>query len=85
VFPPFWVLGALILLSPLRTPDELSPSDSSAPASWLPEKTEAERLEIVQKIRKAEMKWARRCLAALLFIVLVGLAAGLTTWAVLRS
>lgn len=84
MFPPFWILGALILVSDLRSPDaeESSlPSSSNGPdaehLSWLPDKTPAERAAIVQQIRNTEVKWAKRCLAALGFLCALGLAAGL--------
>ncbi|KAF7426014.1 hypothetical protein PC9H_008377 [Pleurotus ostreatus] len=83
LFPPFWILGALILVSDLRSPDaeETSlPSSNGVEAehlSWLPDKTPAERAAIVQQIRNAEVKWAKRCLAALGILCALGLAAGL--------
>ncbi|KAE9401536.1 hypothetical protein BT96DRAFT_754906, partial [Gymnopus androsaceus JB14] len=65
IFPPFWIFGSLILLSPLRQPE-------STPSSvWLPEKTESERQEIIEKMRKAEVKWAKRCLIALCILLLL--------------
>ncbi|GBE87491.1 hypothetical protein SCP_1101680 [Sparassis crispa] len=54
LFPVFWFAGALILISPLRAPDDWE--------SW---KTEAERREIIQVMRQTEVKWAKRCLLAL--------------------
>ncbi|KAF9070576.1 hypothetical protein BDP27DRAFT_1419817 [Rhodocollybia butyracea] len=100
LFPPFWIMGAFILLSPLRAPESslppppssLSSSSSSAdassasslPASWLPEKTPAERELIVSKMRSVEVKWAKRCLYALCILGATLVAVGLTIWAVLR-
>ncbi|KAK7446342.1 hypothetical protein VKT23_014548 [Stygiomarasmius scandens] len=84
LFPPFWILGAFILLSPLRAPDA-DTSDDSLPAAWLSEKTEAERQAIIDHMRKAELKWAWRCLWALLIITLLGIAAGVTIFMVLRA
>ncbi|KAK7446357.1 hypothetical protein VKT23_014563 [Stygiomarasmius scandens] len=82
VFPPFWILGAFILLSPLRAPD----ADSSSPSdSWLPEKTEAERQAIIDHMRKAELKWAWRCLWALIIVTILAVTAGVTISAVLRA
>ena len=63
VFPLFWVAGALILLSPLRAPEE-----------WALSKTEAEREELIASIRQTEIKWARRCLVALSVLILIVLA-----------
>ncbi|KAJ8095698.1 hypothetical protein PM082_022956 [Marasmius tenuissimus] len=84
LFPPFWILGALILISPLRAPDE-DINDPTSPHAWLPEKTEAEKAAVISHLRKAELKWAWRCLFALLVVTLFGVAAGVTIWAVLRT
>ncbi|EGO03343.1 hypothetical protein SERLA73DRAFT_165070 [Serpula lacrymans var. lacrymans S7.3] len=70
VFPLFWLLGAIILVSPL-----------SAPADFEPSKTEGERQELVQKMRATELKWAKRCAWALVILllavaVIVGIAVG---------
>ncbi|KAJ4480014.1 hypothetical protein J3R30DRAFT_3288342 [Lentinula aciculospora] len=79
LFPPFWIIGALILLSPLRQPE-------STPSSvWLPEKTESEREEIIQKMRKAEVRWAKRCSIALCILLLLVVVGALAVWAVLRA
>ena len=51
-------MGAMILLSPLK-----------APADFEPSKSEAERQELVQFIRKTELKWAKRSAWALLILV----------------
>ncbi|KAF4583576.1 hypothetical protein EYR38_002330 [Pleurotus pulmonarius] len=40
-------------------------------------KTPAERAAIIQQIRNTEVKWAKRCLAALGILCALGLAAGL--------
>ncbi|KIK67341.1 hypothetical protein GYMLUDRAFT_105917, partial [Collybiopsis luxurians FD-317 M1] len=82
LFFPFWIMGSLILLTPLRAPE--CPSDSSLPASWLPEKTPAEREHIISKMRAVEVKWARRCLTALAIFVLVTVAIVVTTWGILK-
>ncbi|KAJ3995849.1 hypothetical protein F5050DRAFT_1572731 [Lentinula boryana] len=79
LFPPFWIIGALILLSPLRQPE-------STPSSvWLPEKTDSEREEIIQKMRQAEVRWAKRCLVALCILVAFVIVGALAAWAVLRA
>lgn len=57
VFPLFWAAGAFILVSPLRAPED-----------WELEKTEAERQELIAVMRRTEMKWARRCLLALVIL-----------------
>lgn len=63
MFPLFWVAGAFILLSPL-----------SAPADWETSKPALEREEIIASMRRAEIKWARRCLVALGVFALVVVA-----------
>ncbi|KAJ3758196.1 hypothetical protein EV360DRAFT_94799 [Lentinula raphanica] len=82
LFPPFWIMGALILLTPLRAPE---PSSSSTlPVAWLPEKTPAEKQQIISRLRSAEIKWAWRCLIALC-ILLVAVAVIVTiTWGILK-
>ncbi|KAF6756746.1 hypothetical protein DFP72DRAFT_810150 [Ephemerocybe angulata] len=78
LFPPFWIFGAFILLSPLREP----PTSEASPV-WMPEKTEAERQQIIEQMRTVEIKWAKRCLYALLItLVLAGLAV-VGAWALL--
>jgi len=81
LFPPFWILGAIFLISPLRPP----PSDQAGFPAWLPEKTTAERQKIIESLRKVELKWARRCLIALIGLLLVGVTIGLVAWGVLRA
>ncbi|KAI6142620.1 hypothetical protein BKA82DRAFT_741431 [Pisolithus tinctorius] len=66
LFPPFWILGAMILLSPLH-----------APAEFEPTKPEADRQQLIRMIRDAEIRWAKRCAWALLILVLaLGIMAG---------
>ncbi|KAF9008147.1 hypothetical protein BDZ89DRAFT_1079150 [Hymenopellis radicata] len=77
LFPPFWILGIFILFSPLRAPD--------ATGAWLPDKTDAEKQVVIDRIRTAEIKWARRCLVALLVVTLFGIVAGVSIWAALRG
>jgi hypothetical protein len=76
-------MGALILLSPLRAPS--APTDADTEAAWLPEKTEAEREQIIAQMRKVEVKWAIRCLWALAVLVVLGIVAGIGAWAAMRS
>ncbi|KAJ7510461.1 hypothetical protein B0H11DRAFT_2183991 [Mycena galericulata] len=80
LFPPFWIMGVIILLSPLRAPPAATPS-----AAWLPEKTEAERQVIIDRMRTAELKWAKRCLYALIALVLAAVVVAVAIWATLRS
>jgi hypothetical protein len=81
VFPPFWISGAFILLSPLREP----PATSDSVPTWMPEKTESERQQIIAEMRKVELKWARRSLFALLITIFLAIAAGVTAWALMRT
>ncbi|KAJ6570124.1 hypothetical protein DFH09DRAFT_422177 [Mycena vulgaris] len=82
LFPPFWIMGVFILLSPLRAP---APADT--PGAWLPEKTAAERALILKRMRTVELKWARRCLYALLGLVhiVIAVVIGVVTWHALSS
>jgi len=81
LFPPFWIFGAFILFSPLREP----PASSDSVPAWMPEKTEAERQQIIAEMRKVELKWARRSLYALLIILVLATVAGVTSWALMRN
>jgi len=57
-FFPFWLAGIYILCSPLRsTPD------------WEAGKTEAEKAQQLRLLREIELKWARRCLYAMMALV----------------
>lgn len=57
IFFPFWILGILILVSPLRpTPD------------WEDGKTELEREQLLKLLRSTEKKWGYRCLSAFLVL-----------------
>jgi hypothetical protein len=81
VFPPFWIFGAFILLSPLREPS--APADAETPA-WMPEKTEEEREAIIATLREVEVKWARRCVCALAIFTLLAVGGALAAWGILR-
>ncbi|KAF8999224.1 hypothetical protein BDZ89DRAFT_1082823 [Hymenopellis radicata] len=78
LFPPFWILGMFILSSPLRAP----PATDAAGEEWLPDKTDAEKQIVLDRIRRAELKWGRRCLVAFVAFTLI-LVAGFSTWAAL--
>lgn len=85
VFPPFWVFGAFILMSPLREPEAPAAAEGEeAVEVWMPEKTPAERAALIATLRAVEVKWARRCLIAAAVFVLLAAAAGLVAWGVLR-
>ncbi|KAJ7116442.1 hypothetical protein C8R44DRAFT_879812 [Mycena epipterygia] len=82
LFPPFWIMGVIILLSPLR-----APAPANTPGAWLPEKTDAERQLIIQRMRTVELKWARRCLYALLALIhiVIAVVIGVVTWHALKN
>ncbi|KAJ7163999.1 hypothetical protein C8R43DRAFT_858133, partial [Mycena crocata] len=81
LFPPFWIMGVIILLSPLR-----APAPANTPGAWLPEKTDAERQFIIKRMRTVELKWARRCLYALLALVhvIIAIVIGVVAWHALK-
>ena len=60
MFPLFWLAGAFILLSPLRAPED-----------WETTKPEYERQELIESMRRTELKWAKRCLYALVITILL--------------
>ena len=74
MFPPFWILGVFILISPLI-----------APADFEPSKSGAERQRLVQIIRDAELRWAKRCAWALFAVLVLAGAVAAITLAVLHS
>ena len=73
--PHMYISGALILLSPLREP----PTSSADAPAWMPEKTEAERQQIIVEIRTVEVKWAKR---AIVVLIIVSAVAAVSAWAV---
>jgi hypothetical protein len=60
LFPPFWLLGSLILITPL-TPDP----------SWHSTKPEEQIQVILSAMRVAERRWAWRCVTALSCLILI--------------
>lgn len=62
VFPLFWAIGVYFLFVPIRVS-----------ADWQSDKTEEEKEKILAEMKEAELKWAKRCLWALLsfFVCLV--------------
>lgn len=60
VFPPFWLVGLIILTS------ELHPT-----AEWAVGKTEEEKIRLMQEMRMTEVKWAKRCVYALITLITV--------------
>ncbi|KIL57305.1 hypothetical protein M378DRAFT_171908 [Amanita muscaria Koide BX008] len=79
LFPPFWILGAVILISPLRAPE---PKEASP--SWLPEESHEKRQYITIEMRRVEVKWAKRCLWALITLTVMGIITGVAIWAALK-
>ncbi|CCM03999.1 uncharacterized protein FIBRA_06156 [Fibroporia radiculosa] len=73
LFPLFWLAGALILLSPLRAPED-----------WEETKTEAERQELLRSMRRTEIKWAKYCLAAFALFAAVVISVVVIVWSVKR-
>jgi len=66
LFPPLWFLGLIILLTPLPVP-----------ADFHADKPESERTALVEAMRRAEVKWAKRCAWALaVFVFVVGAVVG---------
>ncbi|KAG1740164.1 uncharacterized protein EDB91DRAFT_1053427 [Suillus paluster] len=62
-FPVFWIVGVAIIFSPLRPTPE-----------WETAKSEEEKQKLLAEMRVSELKWARRCLyamVALLVLVIV--------------
>ncbi|KZT25079.1 hypothetical protein NEOLEDRAFT_1045037, partial [Neolentinus lepideus HHB14362 ss-1] len=63
LFPPIWLVGIFILCTQLRPTPE-----------WEAGKTPEECSRLLLEARKAEVKWARRCLWALsALLVIAGL------------
>ena len=73
-------MGAIILFSPLRAPPL-----SEVAGEWLPDKTDAEKQVVIDRIRRAEMKWARRCLVALVAFILLALVPAVAIWAIINA
>jgi len=60
VFPPFWIMGIVIRCSELRpTPD------------WEAGKSEDEKVRLLAEMRETEVKWANRCIYALLTLIAI--------------
>ncbi|KAL0061766.1 hypothetical protein AAF712_011369 [Marasmius tenuissimus] len=79
-FPLFWVFGAMIL----RSPVELGEPDVDLETGKRKEWTK-EQVDLFERTRECERKWAKRCLWALIILsvlcligLVVGLSVGLT-------
>ncbi|KAG8715669.1 hypothetical protein FRC11_001616 [Ceratobasidium sp. 423] len=74
VFPPFWVIGAFILVSKLRLASEptVEPSPKDIEAGYGGAPSEAYKRAEYKLLRHTELVWARRCLiAAITFILAI--------------
>ena len=71
--PLLWVAGAFFLITPLRAPQQGQI------------KTKAESQGPAQSMRRAERKWAKRCLIALSVLLLVVIAAVVTAVLVVKT
>jgi len=82
LFPPFWLFGALTLITPRGSLDRIFMPcfEDFAPSanSWLDTlQTEAEKEEYLARIRVAEKRWAKWCLFAFsLLLFFIAAAAG---------
>ncbi|KAG0696469.1 hypothetical protein DFH29DRAFT_857948 [Suillus ampliporus] len=59
-FPVFWIVGVAIIFSPLRPAPE-----------WETGKSEEERQRLLAEMRVAELKWAKRCLYAIVALLVL--------------
>jgi peptidoglycan/LPS O-acetylase OafA/YrhL len=60
VFPLFWIVGVAIIFSPLRPAPE-----------WETGKSEEERRRLLAEMRVSELKWAKRCLYAVVALLVL--------------
>ncbi|TFK40153.1 hypothetical protein BDQ12DRAFT_680426 [Crucibulum laeve] len=77
LFPPLWLLGTLSLICPLRVS-----RDSSHPKYF--DKPDTEQTSLYASVRDVEIKWGKRCLAALLILMCVGIAVGISLWGAMK-
>lgn len=59
-FPFFWIVGIAIIFSPLRSTHE-----------WETGKSEEERQRLLAEMRVSELKWAKRCLYAMVALLVL--------------
>ncbi|KAG1866038.1 hypothetical protein F4604DRAFT_1585875 [Suillus subluteus] len=71
-FPIFWIVGVAIIFSPLRPTPE-----------WETGKSEEERQKFLAEMRVSELKWAKRCLYAMVAL-LVLIVVLVTTFVLVR-
>ncbi|ESK87059.1 hypothetical protein Moror_11940 [Moniliophthora roreri MCA 2997] len=67
-FPLLWIFGAIVLISPLKEP---AVDPESHPDSVWAYSSPEERSMRLQRMREAEVKWGKRCLWALLGLLLI--------------
>jgi len=60
IFPPFWIMGIVIRFSELRPTED-----------WEVGKSEDEKVRLLEEMRKTEVKWANRCIYALLTLITI--------------
>ncbi|KAJ3510956.1 hypothetical protein NLJ89_g4381 [Agrocybe chaxingu] len=94
-FPAFWVFGTLMLITPLRSPNPFAhhafestwPPNNDSFIAWCNEhvRTDEEKEEYLRLMRESELKWARRCLAALAIMTCFCVGIGVTIFIVLRK
>jgi len=77
LFPPLWLLGFLLPFFPCHRVEQLVSSRF--------EDGEKADEEFIQELRKVEVRWTSRCLAALGILVGLALAAGFLAWWALRG
>ncbi|KAG1774759.1 hypothetical protein EV702DRAFT_974359 [Suillus placidus] len=59
-FPIFWIVGVAIIFSPLRPTPE-----------WETGRSEEERQRLLARMRDLELKWAKRCLYAMVALLVL--------------
>lgn len=60
IFPPFWIMGIVIRFSELRPAED-----------WGVGKSEDEKDRLMAEMRTTEVKWANRCIYALLTLITI--------------
>ncbi|KAG2126259.1 uncharacterized protein EDB93DRAFT_1156452 [Suillus bovinus] len=72
-FPIFWIVGIAIIFSPLRPTPE-----------WGMGKSEEERQRLLAEMRVSELKWAKRCLYAMIALLVLVIIVLVTTLVLVR-
>ncbi|KAJ1301408.1 hypothetical protein OPQ81_008669 [Rhizoctonia solani] len=73
IFPPFWAIGACILMSKLRPDSQttVAPQPKEVEAGYGGAPSEAYKRAEHKLLRHTELVWARRCLIAIITFVLL--------------